>query len=78
MCRWDEDQVGQFQFGEASVVQPIQFASVERAIAEVEPEELRRRLGLAVEHGALFTDVAVNHTEHDGHALITTQRQRLT
>ena len=58
-----EDQVGEFQLAEPPRVQPVEFVAVERAVAEVEAEEVGRDLGLAVEHRALLADVAVDHAQ---------------
>ena len=75
VVRGDEDAVGQLDVAEPPVVQPGQLVAVERAVAEVDREEVGRGLGLALENLPFLADVAVDHAQDRGDPEFAAARQ---
>ncbi len=78
MCvRRHQDPVGQGDVAEPALVEPVEFAQVEPAVAEVDREEVGRLLGFDGEDVLLLADVAVDHAQdrRDAQAAAGGQRQ---
>jgi hypothetical protein len=57
-------------------VQPVELVAVDRAVAQVDREEVGRGLPLPLQDEPLLADVAVDHAQDRGDAVLAAGRQR--
>ncbi len=76
VLRGHQDHVSQREVAEPALVQPVELGAVERAITQVDREELRATFGFLFENLGLLADVAVDHGENRGNAQPAAERQR--